>query len=92
MAHLTRRQLFKGSLPKRPHGAAETQGNGHPAHADAPRSTMALNSIAGDFPPELLALEAERLGLDPDSPDRDALLLAVHDAMTEAYGPKESGG
>jgi len=35
--------------------------------------------ITSDLPPELLAFEAERLGLDPD--DREGVLKAVQDCM-----------
>lgn len=42
-------------------------------------------SIAGDFTPEMLAMEAERLGLDTGSMDRQAMLEAVMRAMQ----PKE---
>lgn len=39
-----------------------------------------FGSLAGDLPPELLAMEAERLGLAPGA-DRAELVAAVHEAM-----------
>ena len=45
-------------------------------------------AIAGDFTPGMLAMEAERLGLDPDM-DREDMLAAVMIAMGEAMRPSE---
>ncbi|BDQ34850.1 hypothetical protein JCM14722_23920 [Pseudodesulfovibrio portus] len=49
-----------------------------------------LGAIAGDFPPEMLSMEAQRLGLDPDSTDRETLLKAVYEAMAGS-GPRSAG-
>jgi hypothetical protein len=38
-------------------------------------------ALAPDFTPELLHLEAQHLGIDPDSVGTDALLQAVYEAM-----------
>ena len=46
-------------------------------------AAMDVAAIAGDFTPEMLAMEAERLGLDP-SQDRQVLLAAVMAAMAPA--------
>ena len=91
MANLTRRQLFMGSFKAGQRVAAVATGKEQPTTQDAPRPRKELDSIAGDFPPEMLSLEAERLGLDPDSPDREALLTAVYEAMAGISGPEESG-
>ena len=91
MANLTRRQLFRRSFKAGQRVTAVATGKEQPPPADAPRPRTELNSIAGDFPPELLSMEAERLGLDPDSPDREALLTAVYEAMAGTSGPGESG-
>jgi hypothetical protein len=38
-------------------------------------------ALAPDFTPELLHLEAQHLGIDPDSAGTDALLQAIYEAM-----------
>ncbi len=38
------------------------------------------SAAAGDFPPELLAMEAERLGLDAEK-DKDEVIRAVSEAL-----------
>ena len=43
--------------------------------------------IAADFPPAFLAEEARKLGLDPDSLEREDLLQAVHQAMQKQRPP-----
>ena len=90
MACLTRRDLFKGTFSaEKP--AASTDANAPSSLAErTPLSWNELEAIAGDFPPEMLSMEAKRLGLDPDSPDRETLLAAVYRAMTGS-GPEKSG-
>ena len=90
MADMTRRQLFRGGFKAGRHGAATTVGGDQPGSEGAPRPTNELGAIAGDFPPEMLSLEAKRLGLDPDSTDRESLLTAIYDAMANS-GPKSTG-
>lgn len=90
MASLTRRQLFRGGLKAGRHGAAKAAGDEQPKPEGAPRPKDELGAIAGDFPPEMLSLEAKRLGLDPDSPDRESLLAAVYEAMAGS-GPGKTG-
>ncbi|WP_319469799.1 hypothetical protein [uncultured Pseudodesulfovibrio sp.] len=91
MANMTRRQLFRGSFKAGRHVAAVAAGEREPRPPErAPLDRADLEAIAGDFPPELLSMEAERLGLDPDSPDRDALLTAVYEAMAGS-GPEKTG-
>jgi hypothetical protein len=65
-------------------------GNEQPTPEREPRRTVELGAIAGDFPPEMLSMEAERLGLDPDSTDRETLLTAVYAAMAGG-GPGNTG-
>nr|WP_287413191.1 hypothetical protein [Pseudodesulfovibrio sp.] len=91
MADMTRRQLFRGSFKAGQRVAAVATGEEQPTPMDIKRPKMELDSIASDFPPELLSMEAERLGLDPDSPDREALLTAVYEAMAGTHGPGKSG-
>jgi len=53
------------------------------------RPSRDTSSIAGDFTPEMLAMEAQRLGLDTNI-DREAMLAAVLAAMQpreEENGP-----
>jgi hypothetical protein len=38
-------------------------------------------ALAPDFTPELLHLESQHLGIDPDSVGTDALLQAIYEAM-----------
>lgn len=90
MADLTRRQLLRGSLRTGRRKAPETEGDEQSAENRAPCAMDGLGAIAGDFPPEMLSMEAERLGLDPDSADRETLLAAVYEAMA-GNGPRESG-
>ena len=90
MAGLTRRQLFRGNLKAGRPDAAEAAGDDQLKPADAPRRPDELGAIAGDFPPEMLSLEAQRLGLDPDSTDRESLLAAIYDAMA-GNGPRSTG-
>lgn len=87
MANLTRRQFFRGGFQAGRHVAAVAAGNEQPEPESGPAG---LGAIAGDFPPEMLALEAQRLGLDPESTDRETLLAAVYAAMT-GHGPGNAG-
>lgn len=75
----SRRQFFSKLLQPARNAANGTT----PARAPSP---VDYGSLAGDLPPELLAMEAERLGLDPEA-DRDKLMAALHDAMLPD-GPK----
>jgi len=89
MSRCSRRHLFRqaGSAGKRIVGLERPMGAAPP---QAERNARAdLTAIAGDFPPELLALEAQRLGLDPDQTDRDTLLAAVSRAMAAGGRPGE---
>ena len=90
MANITRRDIFRGAFKatQRVAGAALADGPARPERI--PPSAAGLEAIAGDFPPELLSLEAQRLGLDPESPDREALLAAVYEAMS-GRGPGTRG-
>jgi len=90
MVTITRRQLFRGNVKAEQHVAAVDTGNEQPRSTDAPRPKTDLGAIAGDFPPELLSMEAERLGLAPDA-DREAQLTAIYEAMVGS-GPASSGG
>ena len=90
MASMTRRQLFRGGFKAERHGVATTVGEEQPGSEGAPRPTNELGAIAGDFPPEMLSLEAKRLGLDPDSTDRENLLAAIYDAMA-GRDPRSTG-
>ena len=88
---LTRRDFFTGRF-KALKRMADNVVEGSTVSSGAPSYSRAeLEAIAGDFPPELLSLEAERLGMDPDSPDRETLLSAVLDAMAGNAGPEQSG-
>ena len=87
MASLTRREFFRGGFQTGRRVAAVATGNEQPKPV---REPAGLGAIAGDFPPEMLALEAQRLGLDPDSTDRETLLAAVYAAMT-GHGPGKAG-
>jgi len=90
MANMTRRDIFRGKFTAGQQKSAASK-NETPIHEEG-RTTSCpeLEAIAGDFPPELLSMEAERLGLDPNSPDRDTLLAAVYEAMAGS-GPGENG-
>jgi hypothetical protein len=90
MASMTRRQLFRGGFKTGRHGAAETVGDEQPLPQSASRMADGLGAIAGDFPPEMLSMEAQRLGLDPDSTDRETLLKAVYEVMAGS-GPRSTG-
>lgn len=87
MANLTRREFFRGGFQTGRRVAAVAAGNEQPKPEIGPAG---LGAIAGDFPAEMLALEAQRLGLDPDSADRETLLAAVYAAMT-GLGPGNAG-
>ena len=56
--------------------------------APRPRAEPVLPAMDHDFSPELLAMEAERLGLDPLK-DRGKIVKAVYDALggTEDVSP-----
>lgn len=90
MASLTRRQLFRGGFKAGRRAAAMAAGDEQPMPQGAPRTADGLGAIAGDFPPEVLSMEAQRLGLDPDSTDRESLLKAIYEAMA-GCGPRQSG-
>jgi hypothetical protein len=90
MTTMTRRQLFRGSFKTGRDVSAVAVGNEQSKSKDAPRPGTELGAIAGDFPPELLSMEAERLGLAPDA-DRETLLTAIYEAMAGS-GPASSGG
>ncbi|MBG0788937.1 MAG: hypothetical protein H0S80_00395 [Desulfovibrionaceae bacterium] len=90
MANLTRRQLFRGNLTAGRQDADRAAGDVQHEPAGAPRHPAELGAIAGDFPPEMLSLEAQRLGMDPDSTDRENLLAAIYDAMA-GNGPRSPG-
>lgn len=68
---LSRREFFGRLLRPAP-------GEG-PAHGETPPPAD-TGSLAGDLPPELLAMEAQRLGLDPET-DRERLMAALYEAM-----------
>ena len=51
-----------------------------------------FQNITADFPPSLLKLEAQKLGLDPDSHSHDSLLRAVHEAMEKQHRLTEDDG
>ncbi|WP_316901030.1 hypothetical protein [Pseudodesulfovibrio indicus] len=90
MTTMTRRQLFRGSFQAGRRVSAAAAGDEQPKSKDATRPEMELGAIAGDFPPEMLSMEAERLGLAPDA-DRETLLTAIYEAMAGS-GPSSSGG
>ncbi|MBI9092668.1 MAG: hypothetical protein JEZ12_25915 [Desulfobacterium sp.] len=80
---LERREFFKKIFQKASQtiqtlagGLDDGVDNGHDPGEMAP-------SILSDLPPELLAMEAQRLGLDPRT-DRDRVLEALEAAM---HGP-----
>jgi len=91
MTRLTRRDFLGRGLRAGKRIAATAIGKDSETQQDAPRQAAELEAIAGDFPPEMLRMEAQRLGLDPDSLDRTALLTAVFEAMAAAGGPRASG-
>ncbi len=90
MASMTRRQLFRGSFKAGQRVAGTSAGTQQAEQESATRIPDELRAIAGDFPPEMLSMEADRLGLDPDSSDRETLLKAIYEAMAGG-GPRESG-
>lgn len=90
MARMTRRQLFRGSFKAGQHVAAVAAGKKQPEPEKDQSIPAELGALVGDFPPEMLSLEAERLGLDPESTDRETLLMALYEAM-EKGGPGKSG-
>lgn len=90
MSNYSRRHLFRQATQagKRIIGLCD---DGEPVREPAGGGLRAgIDAIAGDFPPEMLALEAERLGLDPESTGRDALLESLYQAMAAA-GETKSG-
>ncbi|BBD07729.1 hypothetical protein [Desulfovibrio ferrophilus] len=91
MTILTRRQLFRGAVKAGQRIADTATGKETNSQTDQVDLSAELEAIAGDFPPEMLQMEAERLGLDPDSPDRTKLLTAVYEAMAAAGGPRAPG-
>ena len=90
MAGMTRRELFRGTFKAEQRVTATAQGEPSTQPKRKSPSHTELEAIAGDFPPEMLSMEAQRLGLDPDSPDRETLLAAVYEAMAGS-GPGTSG-
>lgn len=90
MSNYSRRHLFRQAARAGKRIIGQDDGRGL-APTSAGGGLMAgIDAIAGDFPPELLALEAERLGLDPESTGRDALLESLYQAMAAA-GETKSG-
>ena len=78
----SRKQFFiealrKGlrAMAKRSDGEHEGSGYTKDQRSSEPRC------ISADFSPALLHLEAERLGINPKSCDRENLLRAVYEAM-----------
>lgn len=76
MERVSRRNFFGEAL----RAGIRTLGQAVGGETGAAPAPADIGSLSGDFPPELLAMEAERLGLDPET-DRDELLRAVHTAM-----------
>lgn len=82
MSMLTRRQFFGGQFLLRkskntePDPAEELQQHGDSRHG--------ADAVSGDFPPEMLAMEAKRLGLHPDTMDRSTLLTAIYETMNDS--------
>jgi hypothetical protein len=66
----------------------EEPGSGDPG---AERS-FDYRRIISDFPPTLLRQEAQRLGLEPDSFEREALLQAVYEAMDRQHQSVRNDG
>jgi len=64
------RPLIEWIDPRRPGGD-----DPHRAHSEG------CLTLPPDFTPELLHLEAQHLGIDPDSVGTEALLQAIHEAM-----------
>ena len=90
MANMTRRQFFRGDFRDAKRVVASAPGKEQSDTESAPRFPDDLGAIAGDFPPEMLSLEAKRLGMDPETADRTTLLTAIYAAMAGG-GPRESG-
>ena len=78
---LSRREFF-GRILQPVRGSDRTGGNEKQNSAD-------FGSLAGDLPPELLAMEAESLGLAPET-DRAQLMAAIHEAMLARGKPRDA--
>ncbi|MBI9080358.1 MAG: hypothetical protein JEY79_11540 [Pseudodesulfovibrio sp.] len=76
--HVSRRNFFGEMVRAGIYGLSELTGN----NADTDQfENESSPEVASDFTPELLAMEAERLGLDPDK-DKDEIIRAVQTALS----------
>ncbi|MGE4296531.1 MAG: hypothetical protein AB7E47_00760 [Desulfovibrionaceae bacterium] len=98
MTLLSRRALFmravrtgKDILAEARHAAPDREA-APPAHAGQHTGPHHdLGALAADLPPAFLAMEAQRLGLDPATLDHDALLNAVGQALAAARAGGNGG-
>lgn len=86
-AAITRKEFLHGLWPW-PRRAADDRAR--PVADDVPpqahpADVADLGALGADFPPEMLNQEAERLGLDPRTVDRDTLLRAVFRKMQDQH-------
>lgn len=80
---ISRRNFFGEMIRAGVRGLGDLAESGAAAETPDPTPTSAL---AGDLPPELLAMEAERLGLDPDK-DKAEVARAVSEALDATRQP-----
>ncbi|WP_462323793.1 hypothetical protein [Desulfoplanes sp.] len=78
-----RRAFFRGGLKKAIQGLHGIVEESFP-EAERPSTPTQVSNIVADLSPELLAMEAERLGLDPA--DKDAIARALEAEMQAAAG------
>ncbi len=79
----SRRAFFRGGLKKALLGLHEIVEESLPETEPVSVRTQ-TSSIVADLSPELLAMEADRLGLDPD--DKDAIARALDAEMQASQG------
>lgn len=75
--YIERRHFFGEMVRACVRGLAEFSGDAADEDRDGVQQATAAS---GDFPPELLAMEAERLGLDAEK-DKDEVIRAVSAAL-----------
>jgi len=77
MASMTRKQFFSEAIRQSVRFSFELADAVRPSAE--PSKVLTDDTLGADFPPELLAAEAERLGLDPR--DRQAVLAAIREKL-----------
>ncbi|NVK18335.1 MAG: hypothetical protein HWE30_06560 [Methylocystaceae bacterium] len=85
---MSRRDLLHGAFFKTEHHKSASASQVTPCEMPKQPSFggLPLEAIQSDFTPDMLRAEAERLGLDADNMEQEALLAAICLCMQEQRG------